>query len=158
MNVMKEGDIYRWCWKEGTHNRTDPYWCKSQFAEVRNGKLLDIFWGLGDCISDRASLDPERVDLRLLGNLNDYVSAPYDHQDYERADIMDLRHSNNSSREMIFRRKNAAKSRAVMRQNILDRIIRAQRDMDSAIWSMESGWRELKRFDGEEALHDHPPR
>ena len=148
---MKEGDIYRWCWKEGTHNRTDPYWCKSQFAEVRNGKLLDTFWGLGDCVSDRASLNPAQVDLRLLGNLNDYVSAPYDHQDYERADIMDLRHSNATGQGMIFRRRDAEKSRVVMRQNILDRIIKAQRDIDSAIWSMECGWRELERFDEEKA-------
>ena len=93
---MRDGDIYRWLWKDEA-KRNDfggfgAYHCYSQIAVAKAGRLFDTYW------SDHSkSLDPDQIELTLLGNSNEMTEIrQYDICYYDRADIVDTRHSNNS--------------------------------------------------------------
>ena len=106
---LKDGQIYRWHWKEGEQiGALEPYWCKSRIAIVKDGKLLDTYWS-----GDRHSVDVSRVDLAFMGDQNWPQLRPGEELRYDRADICDMRHAN-SSHAPIYVRPGAKLNKAAM--------------------------------------------
>ena len=129
---LKEGNIYRWRWADAERDAQcgpfQSYHCCSQLAVVTNGKLMDTYWHG----SDNKVLDPASVSLTLLGNKADLIEIrtweiPY----YRREDIIDMRHSNNSSGP-IYLRKGAARDAETMLELIEHRLVQTRRDIESS--------------------------
>lgn len=128
--ALAEGNIYRWRWADTVKDADcapyRSYHCLSQMAVVRNGRLTDTFWHG----SDNRVLDPADVILTLLGNIDDLVEIrSYDIPYYRPDDIVDMRHSNNSSGP-IYRRKDAEKDAATMLEVIEHRLEQVKRDIE----------------------------
>lgn len=125
---FKEGDVFRWSYKDHVKVLGDGcgmrYHCKSQVAVFRDGYLKDTFWS-----HDGSVLNVDSVDLVYVENLNDFEAKPYaDLSEYEKGDILDLRHSNCTSRTMKFVRKGARKSSHLILKNAQDRLVEAQKE------------------------------
>jgi len=121
---LTEGDIFRWHWKQyNDFNR----WCTSPYCEVRRGKLLDIYWGFGEVsFRDRKVLDPDKVELTYLGNINDYEPV-HSIENYDKTDVLNLTHSNCYS-GLLFKKKGAKRSLEVTKDNLLKEIIECQKE------------------------------
>lgn len=129
---LREGDIYRWQWnrpdKDIDFGNYGSYHCCSQLAVFRNGRLTDTFWYGGD----NKVLDPAKVKLTFLGNTADLDEIrSYDVAYYRREDIVDMRHSNNSSGP-IYRRKGAQRDAATMLELIEHRLECSHREIEFA--------------------------
>jgi hypothetical protein len=97
---FREGDIFTWRYKEDVeksrHNCgvNTAYWCKSQIAVVRNGHLVDTYWGLSN---DGSYLNRDEIVLTFLGNPADMEKIyPGERVFYRDEDIVDMSHPNNS--------------------------------------------------------------
>ena len=127
MTVMKEGDIFRWSWKnEKGRGFGFPYHCQSQIAVVgENGVPYDTYW------SDQSrSLNPEHIETKYLGNANEMSKIGAQEVDYYRPeDVVDTRHSNAISAP-IYLKAGATRDAETM--------WRAHPDNDS-----ESAWNEM---------------
>lgn len=92
---LRDGDIYRWCWKDETYR---SYHCYSRIAVVKNHELYDTYWG-------ESLLQVEDVCLTYLGNKADLIEiSEYDTVFYRSSDIIDMRHENASSAPIYLRR------------------------------------------------------
>jgi len=127
---LRDGDIYRWSWINPPEH--EPYWCKTRLAIAQKGKLFDLFrvhhgskfiqggWG-PTCSSDYA-LPGDKIETELLANIHDMDEIPRgDERYYDPADVVDLRHSNNSSAPIYIKRgavRNADKIAERIRQKI----------------------------------------
>jgi hypothetical protein len=108
---IKDGDIFRWRYKDETSEDMGAYrryHCKSQIA--RDGRLTDTFWGgLSTNISWKYSDALERLDLTHIANFADldsqqeYMAAYYDD-----ADCVNLNHSNSSKGNFYIRKDKAS--------------------------------------------------
>lgn len=106
---MKNGDIYKWSYKESTGDQTLLYWCKSRIAVVVNGVLKDTYWSNGSH-HEHGFLDPERVDLEFIANFKDLTPIQqYEVKYFDEKDIVDITNQN-SFQHQIFLRKGAVKS------------------------------------------------
>lgn len=129
---LKDGQIYRWHWKEGEQiGALEPYWCKSRIAIVKDGKLLDTYWS-----GDRHSVDVSRVDLAFMGDQNWPQLRPGEELRYDRADICDMRHAN-SSHAPIYVRPGAKLNKAAMLVVLDQREADARSDIRMAEWRLE---------------------
>jgi hypothetical protein len=133
-----EGSIYRWRWadekRDADRGSYGSYHCCSMWAVVRNGLLVDTFWhGQGD----NKVLDPEQVVLTFVAHPDDLVETKsYDIPYYRPDDIVDMRHSNNSSGP-IYRRKDAKRDAATMLEYV-------ERKAEDARYQMESAARTIQ--------------
>lgn len=127
MSDIKDGDIYRWRYKDEKPDDLGPwlrYHCKSQIAIANNGRLTDTFWFSNSEYSASWKYDevPERLVLNFLGNLGDLDHKPeYMFEYYDEADCVDLNHSN-SSKGNFYILKGAKRSEAKMREIINQKI------------------------------------
>lgn len=136
MTKFKNGDYYRWSWKElpNKDDYTLSYWCKSRLAIVVDGSLYDTYW---HDTAGRSWVDPDRVELELLGNVHDFVESKYgEYLYYDRADILDTRHSNDTNGK-IYIRKDAERSREVMLEYAREKYEDADRKLRSAMYDLE---------------------
>ena len=133
--TMKEGDIYRWTYRESGNDRDfGRYHCCSRIAIVQpDGRLRDTFWSSGSDGRFFGADDLPRLDLTFLGNLSDLDKEPEWKADYyDDADIVNLNHSN-SSRDNFFLRKGAKRSAAKMMETAIYRLEKAQSDEKNAV-------------------------
>lgn len=136
MSELREGDIYHWRWAdEAQHADNAPYrsyHCKSQLAVVKGGKLYDTYWGTPDY-----PLEPERVSLTLLCNSNEWEEiSSYRVVYYDRSDIVDTRHANNS-RAPIYLRPGAKRSQTAILEELAHREEQARSAIRSAEWQLD---------------------
>jgi hypothetical protein len=93
---LQDGQIYRWTHRDPSRS----YWCKSRIAVVKSGRLLDTYW------HDLHSEDPiraEEVDLTLLCDQSWPTIRDWEIEYYDACDVVDTRHSNNSSAPVYLR-------------------------------------------------------
>ena len=102
LDKMKDGDIYFWKFKYPNIKKFGdyPYWCKSQKAIFLDRRLIDTFSSstmsyivnLEDCI------------LEYKGNIQELESISiYEAEYYKNSDIIDMRHSNNFTKEVFIK-------------------------------------------------------
>lgn len=128
MKEFKENDVFLWSWtEEELKKRQDSiqagtlYWCCSNICIANDsGVLKDTFWSSS---SENKIVDPEKVDLVYLGNLDDYekVSGEWEFENYADKDCLNLTHSN-CSRGLWYVRKGAqfcpVKKKRVLEQKL----------------------------------------
>lgn len=75
---MKEGDVYRWYYKNDAEYRqkspSTAYWFMDNQCIVRNGELVDTYYDGVDLMrlsSNSNYLNPDKVDLEFICNVND---------------------------------------------------------------------------------------
>lgn len=127
MTELKEGDIYRWSYRElGDDRAWGRYHCCSRIAIVRSGLLRDTYWSCGSEGRTFGPDDLDRLDLTFIANMNDLVRArEYEADYYDEADIVDLNHSN-STRGNFYLRKGARRSRAKMLEVATRKLLQEQ--------------------------------
>lgn len=131
---LVDGQTYRWAWKDTSGwGQSDPYWCKSRLAVVKNGKLYDTFWSSP---SYEHTVDPAKVDLTLLCDDTWTVIPNGKQQYYDPEDVVDTRHSNHSGAP-IYLRPGAQKSKAAILETLAAREEEANRKIRSAEWDKE---------------------
>jgi hypothetical protein len=133
---FKNGDYYRWSYKEMPYptDWTLSYWCKSRLAVVVDGSLYDTYW---HDTAGRAWVDPDRVELEFIGNVHEFVESKYgEYLYYDRADILDTRHANDTNGK-IYIRKGAERSREVMLEYAREKLERADSALRSAMYDLE---------------------
>lgn len=100
----RENDIYRWAWKDG---KAPIVGCYAHLAVFADGALRDTYW---HDWRTQSCLDLEKVELTLLGNIDDYREIyRWEAVYYDPADIIDMRHANNSNAP-VYLLKSATKS------------------------------------------------
>ncbi len=103
---MKDGDIYTWKWK---HPSTKHFAQFSHIAIYNFEKLCDTYWS-----TDPYILDTEQIELAYKGNLfTDREIYPDEIKYYRAGDVIDLRHSNNSSAAVLVK-QNAKRDPKIM--------------------------------------------
>lgn len=136
---MRDGDIYRWRYKpeiekaNGGRGEWGAYHCKSQMAVVHGGLLIDTFWG--DMSSDSA-VDPDRVEITLLGNKNDMRELNDQEDFYDPDDLIIMRHSNNSRAKTLVK-PDATRSPDMIRKVLNQKRGDAERELMSAARELE---------------------
>lgn len=130
---IKEGDIFRWSYREPGDDRDyGRYHCCSRIAVMTKGRLIDTFWG---SMSDARSFgidDLPRLELTYLGNFADLEKTDeWKAEYYDDADIVNLNHSN-SSRNNFYLRKGAKRSQAKMLEVAHYKLDRAESKKRSA--------------------------
>jgi hypothetical protein len=89
---MKEGDVYKWYYKNDAeyrrNNSSTAYWCMDNRCIVRNGELVDTYWDgvdLNRLSSNSSYLNPDKVDLEFICNVNDLeFIKEYQIEDYDK--------------------------------------------------------------------------
>lgn len=136
----RENDVYRWHWKDG---QKPMIGCYAHLAVFHNGKLRDTYW---HDWSHSSAIDLEKVDLTLLGNIDDCeVIRAWDAKYYAPADIIDMNHLNNSNAP-IYLKRGAAKSQEWMLYRAEAKFAEAQRAKDHAERDIENLQDVLKRI------------
>lgn len=90
---LTDGDVYRWRYRETKNpGLYGDYHCCSCIAVVHRERLRDTFWQIGMNFNDGRSFgidDLPRLNLELVGNMADLVSAKeYEADYYDDADIV----------------------------------------------------------------------
>jgi hypothetical protein len=134
MREYKENDVVFWRYKTTTQDMSGTrYWCKSQYAiyrEVKDGRFIDTYWSGGDSYIFKPN-DTE-IEVKYLGNLLDYNPCNEDaFLYYDREDIMDIRHPNDS--RALFLKKDAKKSAPVMFAALNQKVQKLERDIDYSL-------------------------
>lgn len=98
--LLKEGDIFRWRWTDEIAAKRQKdcgstvYWCMSQIAVCKDGKLVDTFWGSS---GSNYTLDMDRVVVTFLGNPSEMKVIPEaERVFYKPEDVVNMNHANNS--------------------------------------------------------------
>lgn len=124
--IPRENDIYRWHWLEG---KAPIIGCYAHLAVFADGAPRDTYW---HDWRTQSHLDIDRVDLTLLGNIDDYREINrWEATYYDPSDIIDMRHANNSN-AVMYLRKTAAKSQAWMLARAEEAFAKAQQAKSSA--------------------------
>lgn len=114
--TLRDGDIYRWSYRElGDDRQYGRYHCCSRIAVVQAGRLRDTYWS-GPSSESRSfgTGDLERLELTFVANFADLEKADERQADYyDDADVVNLNHSN-STRGNFYLRKGARRSAAKM--------------------------------------------
>lgn len=146
---FKEGDIFRWRYIDEPDRTkrdgwTNTYWCKSQMAVVRNGRLEDTYWYSG---SDNSRLDPAKVVLTFLGNPADMKQISSGEKVYYKPeDVVDMGHPNASGAPVYVKAERDPETMKAYYRECRERFEREERmardrikDCDSAIAVIERG-------------------
>ena len=149
---MKDQDVYIWSYKS-TEGMFEPYHCKSRigiFSESNNA-LRDTFWGNLGNNGKWFSLEEckDLIDLKYLGNLNDYTPArETDQAMYDDKDFLNLNHSNRSKGN-CYVRKGAVKSKEKMVKIIKRNARQKKREYE---WAKMEYERELEMLNNIDTL------
>lgn len=117
--TLREGDIYRWSYRESGDDRAwGRYHCCSRIAIVHNGRLHDTYWMIGQTTaSGGRKFDAHEAVKLLLERLGHFAELEktheYNEEYYDDSDIVNLNHAN-SSRGNFYLRKGATRSAAKM--------------------------------------------
>jgi hypothetical protein len=92
MTDLKEGNVYKWYYKNDAeyrrNNSSTAYWCMDNRCIVRNGELVDTYWSGVDSeypSSNSHYLDADKVDLEFICNVNDVeFIKKYEIEDYDK--------------------------------------------------------------------------
>lgn len=150
MTEIKQGDVFRWSWKEAIANKrrescaSTVYWCMSRICIANDkGVLKDTYWHSGSSYND--VVDPDKCELRFLGNLSDYEHVDkYMLSYYADEDIMDISHCNNTC-SGFYLKKGAKKSLEKIRAIIQQKIDEKLSDIRSAQYDVERLQKELEK-------------
>lgn len=138
---MRDGDIYFWRWKDDI-DRYMPYHCCSQKAIVKNGVMVDTFWG--QSVSNKV-LRPDEVVSEFKGNVDEMMEIRHYETDcYRREDIIDMRHSNDS-RAPIYVKRGTPRDQKTMKEAIEYRIEKRRSEIHSAEWAIERLQQDLEK-------------
>jgi hypothetical protein len=136
---MREGDIYNWRWADSEKHADSAnfrnYHCKSCIAEFDGKALTDTFWGSR---TDGSWLNPEDVDLTLLGNKNDMTVLTDRPEFYRPEDLVSMKHSNNSGAP-IYLKAEAKRNAEVMRDLL-------RRKQEEKRYAIRSATQDLERL------------
>lgn len=137
MTELREGDIYRWSYRDSSDNR---YHCCSRIAVVKNGMLRDTYWQVGNSFSDGRWFGIgalPALDLKFIGNFSELEAAQeYQADYYDDADIVDLNHAN-STRGNFYLRKGAIRSQKKMLESARQRLQKSLDEEQMAAWRSE---------------------
>jgi hypothetical protein len=127
MTELKDGDIYRWRYREEGDDRPyGRYHCCSNIGVVRSGLLRDTYWSCGSEGRTFGPDDFDRLDLTFIANVSDLVgAAEYEADYYDDSDIVNLNHSN-STRGNFYLRKGAKRSQAKMLEVATRKLLQEQ--------------------------------
>lgn len=134
---MREGDIYRWSWADPERDNRGAfgdYHCKSRIAVFEGGHLFDTFWG--ESPTDNSFLSEDKITLTFLGNRNDMTVLKDNPEFYDPADIVSMKHSNNSGAP-IYVKPNAKRDPRIMAEVVKYRIRDAEGRKRSAEFDLE---------------------
>jgi hypothetical protein len=128
MSDIKDGDIFRWSYRNGGST-----WCKSCICIANNGILRDTYWShSGDGAAWTYKEAAEKLNLRFVANLAELERRRESDADYyDDADIVNLNHSNSTSGNFYIR-KGAMRSKAKMQKILIDRIAEEERKIERA--------------------------
>jgi hypothetical protein len=131
---LKDGQIYRWRWREnpGADERFS-YWCKSQLAIVRGGRLYDTYWSTP---SYEHEVDPNKVELTFFADQSWDTITEWEVAYYNDEDVADTRHAN-SSRAPIYLKPGAVRSEAAILETIQSAEERAAGEIKHSQWLLE---------------------
>jgi len=136
----RENDIYRWRWKDG---KALIVGCYSWRAVFFNGALRDVYWHDWRTSS---SIDLDRVDLTLIGNIDDCRQIKvWDLPYYDPSDVIDMRHANDSNGP-IYLKLTAEKSQEWMLARAEEKFAVAQRAKSGAERDIADLQDKLKRI------------
>jgi len=152
---LREGDVYRWSYKEpGDNGAWGRYHCKSMIAIVKNGRLRDTYWQIGGSFSPGSFSfgfdDLHRFNLEFLANLTDLENRPeYDSDYYADEDIVNLNHPNSSKGNFYVRRgaKRSADKMLATAQNKIADAESKKRSAEATIERMLARIAEIERGD-----------
>lgn len=137
--TLRNGEIYSWRYRQGICSKySDPYWCKSQIAVCKDGKLFDTYWlGGFECTRGDSVLNLDQIEVRLIANLA-YLEKIPDNQYryYAEADRYCFNHPNRP-RNHSFVVKGAQRSRRAMREYAQEKYDEAQSKVESAKYDLE---------------------
>lgn len=146
INHFHEGDIYRWSWNDAMLKRLDYknnagtlYWCCSRIGVVRNGILIDTYWGENNQHNKTFNRDEaiEKLAIQFAANFSDLKSAqPSDQAYYLDGDCIDLNHPN-STRGNFYIRKDAAKNLNKMTRILNRKKLNLERKLKQIAWEIE---------------------
>lgn len=138
---MREGDIYKWYFKNDAEYRAKcgggtAYWCVDNRCVMKNGKLVDTYWdGVKRASSSSNILDPEKVDLEFICNLNDIeFIKEYQIEDYDK--VYNLSHQKGCYKVFAIN-KGAQISNKALRIKYQKLLEQAEYQKRSAEWDIE---------------------
>ncbi|MCK5600288.1 hypothetical protein KAR91_00285 [Candidatus Pacearchaeota archaeon] len=130
MNKMKEGDIFRWSYKEPIESYA--YHCKSRIAIFNGERLVDTFWGYGDNTYWAEEDAIDKLNLVYVENMSNLECInEYEIKNYDPEDIINLNHSN-SSEGNVYKKSKAIYSKTAMLGYVEDEILEKKRQMENA--------------------------
>lgn len=140
---MREGDIYKWYYKNDSEYRAKcgggtDYWCMDNQCVVVNGELVDTYWDgvrLDRLSSGSAILDPEKVDLEFVCNLNDieFIKG-YQIEDYDK--VYNLSHQKGYCKVFAIDKGSQVSNKA-LRAKYSKLLEQAEYQKRSAEWDIE---------------------
>lgn len=140
---MKEGDVYYWQYKDHEEycerNPSIAYWCLDRKAVVYNGELVDTYWeGVYNPLrtsSNSTILDPEKVDLEFVCNLNDIeFIKEYQIEDYDK--VYNLSHQKGYCKVFAIDKGSQVSNKA-LRAKYSKLLEQAEYQKRSAEWDIE---------------------
>lgn len=156
IDQIREGDIYRWHYRDpNADNRCwGTYHCCSRIGIVKNGRLRDTYWQIGDSFphDGRSFGMDELPKLHLVreGNLADLDKASeYQADYYADTDIVNLNHAN-STRGNFYLRKGAKRSAEKMLEVARRKLERSELDERSAARRSEELRQAISRIEAGE--------
>jgi hypothetical protein len=120
-HTVKEGDYFKWYFADCRGVLRDIYWCKSQICVYKGGHLRDTFWSGGEAYVLYSHNKEVEYEFTFLGNINDYEHFTGNPERYNKEDILNLNHSNNS-RGNIYLRKGAKQSMESVKRKVLEEV------------------------------------
>jgi len=154
INHFQEGDIYRWSWNDEMlkldykNSAGTLYWCCSRIGVVRNGILVDTYWGENSQHNKIFSRDDaiEKLVIQFVDNFSNLTSAQIsDRAYYLDNDCIDLNHPN-SSRGNFYVRKDAVKSLDKMKLILNRKKLNLERKLKQIAWEIELAEKDISQL------------
>lgn len=166
MNIVdiKEKDIFHWSYTDVYISKiqynTDIYWCQSRICIAREKKLYnlqtdkydlkeiileDTYWST-DKAYFRLKDIGESIDIEYLGNLDELEELKDEERFY--SNLVDLRHSNSSSRN-IYIKKGQKRDITKVREAMEYQIGELQREIESKEWRLKRAKEQLANLNEE---------
>lgn len=127
MTTFKKDDIVFWSYTtqyvDGLSYKQDLYWAKSRIAVFDGENFVDTFWHGSNNLRFSPSQIGEKFEVQYVANFadldkqNDYIKFEDLDKFYEKEDIVNLNHPNDS-RGNLYLRKSAKRSIKKIRQKL----------------------------------------
>lgn len=160
MTDIKDGDIFNWQYKnhleycEKHRGSGTAYWCLDQqcFATERSGLiyLIDTYWtnyGAEYLGSETSYVDPDKVDLEFICNLNDIEFIEnWEVEDYDT--VYNLSRQKHCYKKYAID-KGAQPSKAAILKKLEGQLQRAHEDLRSAEWTITRINKQIEELNNE---------